>query len=132
VVSAEELQQAFSDAKLKAHTRALFAAGRFVTDDVGQVVLALPNEPHRQRCEPQRAEVEGAVAAVLGRPFALTLVVQEAPRHGARRPAGEPTDEPADEPVDPAELVDAPAAAEDNPVARLTRAFPGSELIEDR
>ena len=68
---------------------------------------------------------------MLGRPVTLTLAVHEAPRRSGRPPAGDRADAPADEPVDPAELVDAPPAADDSPVARLTRAFPGSELVED-
>ncbi len=118
-----ELRRAFGDAKVGAHTRALFAAGRFVTDADGATVLTLPNEPHRTRCEPLRAEVEAALADVLGQPVRLTLVVQEAPKRAGRATH--------DEPVDPAELVDAPPEHDDGPVARLTRAFPGSELVEE-
>jgi hypothetical protein len=122
-LSPAELQDAFAEAKVKALTKALFAAGRFVSDSDGATVLALPNAPHRDRCEPLRAEVEAALADVLGQPVTLQLVVQETPKRPPR-----PT---ADETVDPAELVDAPPGQDDGPVARLTRAFPGSELVED-
>jgi DNA polymerase-3 subunit gamma/tau len=120
--SPDELQQAFADAKLTAHTRALLAAGRFVTDATGQTVLALPNEPHRARCEPLRAELEEALVAVVGRPVTVMLAVQDTSKQGRLV---------RDDAVDPSELIDGPAEADDGPVARLTRAFPGSELVEE-
>jgi DNA polymerase-3 subunit gamma/tau len=130
----DELTVAWADAvvpKLKGMAKALFLPGRFVGETDGRMAFAVANDPHRKRAEPYRAEVEATLAAHFGRPVPLTLVLDEgqrsAPveRHTARR------SDDTEEAIDPAELVDAGPQPSDGGIERLTRAFPGAEVIEE-
>jgi hypothetical protein len=127
--------------------KARFAAGRFVEGDGTTAVLAFPNAPHRDACEPMRAQVEDALAAHFGRPVPLRLVVDGGgapaaaadPRPGTGGPVPAPDDEGVELPPDPgpeeyydaSELVDAPPETAVDPVARVAHAFPGALLVDD-
>jgi hypothetical protein len=120
----------------------VLAAGRWVDTDAG-VALAVPNEPHRTRCEQHRAELESALAAHFGRPVTVHFVLEgaltagrpvTAPPVAQGTPSGrrEPDPEPdPDEAIDPAELVDAGPEHDLAPLERLTQAFPGAELVDE-
>ena len=72
------LVQAWGDHILRtlpARAKALYSAGRFVSVDGSTAVFALPNAAHCERCEDVRSVVEDAIAAHLGSPVTLTLVV---------------------------------------------------------
>lgn len=139
VWSAEVLTQ------LKPLVRALYAAGTLVGEHDGALVIALPNEPHRDRAAQYSAEVEAAVAKVAGRPVRMSLTVDNAPRRtrdatgptprpGAPAPAPEPVDEAAEHLGDVHEvrsLPDVPKGDVETPIERLTQAFPGAELLDD-
>ena len=64
---------------LKPMARALFSAGHFQGEHNGAVVLGLPNETHRSRCEQYRGDVENAIAAHFSARVQLVLVVDSAP-----------------------------------------------------
>ena len=66
-------------ATLKPMARALFSAGHFQGERNGAVVLGLPNETHRTRCEQYRGDVENAIASHFGTRVQLVLVVDSAP-----------------------------------------------------
>jgi DNA polymerase III subunit gamma/tau len=137
--------------QLKPLVRALYAAGTVVGERDGALVIALPNEPHRDRAEQHRSDVETAVAKVAGRAIRLSLVVDGAARSGrdttgpqprpdaaASRPASPPEPDPVDEVADHLgdvddvrSLPDVPRGSVDTPIERLTQAFPGAELIDD-
>lgn len=124
----------------------MFSVGHFVDTaadaSTGRARFAVPNEVHREKSLQKLAEVEGALAAVLGHPLTLELVV-DAP-HGrdgrderastdATGPAPQTDEEALDHeradigPID--ELDDAPA--DDRSAAqRLLDAFPGAEIID--
>ena len=121
-------------------TVAMFRAGHFVSvvDDVA--VFALPNQMTCAKCEERRAEVESALATVLGRTVALQLVV------GADNSDPMPTDSsepmnltvpdphhgiPADDDVDVDDLRDAPSAPVTSPIDAMLSAFPGAELVQE-
>ncbi len=108
------------------------AGGRFVESTSSRVVYALPHEGHRKRCEEVSDEISAALTAHFGRPVRLALVV-DGPDPTAPQPAvgSQPTEPlPADDEVDLGDLVD--AAEHDGTVLdRLTKAFPGAELITD-
>ncbi len=130
----DELTVAWADAvvpKLKGMAKALFLPGRFVGELDGRMAFAVANDPHRKRAEPYRAEVEATLAAHFGRPVPLTLVLDEG-QSGApigRHPTTPPDD--SDDAIDPAELVDAGPLPSGGGIERLTRAFPGAEVIEE-
>jgi hypothetical protein len=72
------LVQAWGDHILRtlpARAKALYSAGRFVSAEGSTAVFALPNAAHCDRCEDVQSVVEDAIAAHLGRPVTLTLVV---------------------------------------------------------
>ena len=114
--------------RLKGMAKARFAAGRFIEGDGTAAVLALPNGPHRDACEPLRPQVEEALAAHFGRRVPVQLVVDGA----APGADGGPPDPDAalEERYDPSELVDAPEEGA-NPIERVAQAFPGAKLLED-
>ena len=97
------------------------------------LVISFAGEPHRLRAEEYRREVEKALAAAAGRPIILSLVVDDHASHDdnvVQLKRSEPVQ--ADEDVDTGDLVDVPAEAIISPIDRLTQAFPGSEIIEER
>ncbi len=127
-------------------TKARFLAGRFVSVDT-VATLALPNEPHRDRCESVKSEVEAALAHHFGVPVPLQLVVDATPgeptsvadRIDRITPAGsssvnsgqspaELPDEEEEEIFNVDQLDDADVAA--TGLERLLEAFPGAELQE--
>jgi hypothetical protein len=69
--------------------------------------------------------VEAALAERFGRPVPLRLVLDEG-QHDAPVGFAAP-----DEPIDPDELVDARPGEVTSDLDRLTRAFPGAQLIEE-
>lgn len=135
---------------LKPMARALFSAGRIVGDSNGTLLVGLPNETHRSRCESHRGDLEAAIAKHFGVGIKLTLVVDtSSPSDGGQgsssssrnnntdptdtgslRPA-EPRALPKDEEVDVNDLIDAPPESVVSPIDQLTQAFPGSKLIDE-
>jgi DNA polymerase-3 subunit gamma/tau len=105
---------------LRPKAKALYQAGRFVSVDPGAatVCFGLPNDIHRTRCEEMRIEVEEILAAQIGRPVRLVLVVDE----GAAPPAVE-EDAPDDEPP--------PSPPASTPPAPTTTAAPGPAPARD-
>ncbi|HSL59871.1 MAG TPA: hypothetical protein VK866_18625, partial [Acidimicrobiales bacterium] len=112
--------------------RARFRPGRFLDADDTGARFALPNAIHRDRCAELRDEVEAALAAALGHPVRLELVVDEAgapaPRDDARRPPV-PTP-PDDDDTDLHDLVDADGPGP-SAIDRVIEIFPGAEPVDD-
>lgn len=71
--------------KLKPLVKALFSPARLAGADGDTLILALPNEPHRGRCEEHRAVVEAALTSVIGHRATLRLTVDRG--EGAPAPA---------------------------------------------
>ncbi len=103
--------------------RALFTTGAVTGASTaqGRVVIALPGDHLRSRCEEHRGAVEAVLTSALGAPVTLELTTKD------DDPAAPPA--PADDDIDPDDLVDAPGRKD--PLAHLTDAFPGSEIIAD-
>ncbi len=129
--------------------RAVYSSARMVGERDGAIVLSVPNEPTKARCEQHRAAVEALLAKFVGTAVPVVLLVdggdhdEQPARPGdgglapvvplPQRSAGAPPaarDVPADDDVDLDDLVDAPPEAVQSPLERLAQAFPGSELIE--
>jgi DNA polymerase-3 subunit gamma/tau len=136
--SRDELTLAWADEilpKLSRQAKSVLAAGRWVDTERG-VALALPNAPHRDRSEPHRAELTAALARRFGHPVPVVYVLEQelpATRPAVDRPARRlPTPDPEpEEAIDPDELVDAGPEHGMGPIDRLTRAFPGAELVDE-
>jgi DNA polymerase-3 subunit gamma/tau len=129
--SRDELTLAWADQllpRLSRQAKSVLAAGRWVDADAG-VALAVPNEPHRTRCEQHRIELEGALAAHFGRPVAVRYVL-EGSLVGSVTGVGRERSG-SEEAIDPAELVDAGPEHDLAPLERLAQAFPGAELVDE-
>ena len=140
---------------MKSLARAIFAATKVIGERDGCVAIAAPNDAHRAKCLQHQAEVEAAIAKVVGSAVRITVVVDGAvgldddgdrpgpPTGGAVGGAGggngggnvvrlpTPPPPPDDDDIDLDDLVDAPAEAVVSPIDRLTDAFPGSLLVEE-
>jgi DNA polymerase-3 subunit gamma/tau len=114
-------------------TRAMYGGGRFLPPEDGQVVFALPNDVHRQKCEQKRPEVEAALRDHFGRELQLRLVVDPGNGRPPAATAEAPPDDGASE-ADEMEHIDVrdtePAPAVKTDLDRLTDAFPGAVLEE--
>lgn len=133
----EDLESAWSARVLDSlsnKARARYKPGRFIAVEGGTARFALPNSIHRDRCAELVAEVEAALAAVVARTVRLQLEVDTtAVDPGGRgdadgRGAGRASDPSDDDIGDIAELRNADDVASSG-VERLTRAFPGSQVI---
>jgi hypothetical protein len=113
---------------LRPGVKVYLSTGRFVGVEDTAAIYALPDKGLLSRAEPNRSEVEAALAAHFGRPVPLRLVLDEAGINAGdrvRRP--EP---PAEDPamIDLGDLQDAPPAVF-SPEQRLLEAFPGAEEV---
>jgi len=121
---------------LRGMAKAIFMGAHVGSVSGGALRISFAGEPHRVRAEEYRGEVERALAAAAGRSIPLNLVVDQAATRDdhddnvvqLKRP--EPVQ--PDEDVDTGDLVDVPPDAVVSPIDRLTQAFPGSEIIEER
>ena len=134
----DALTKAWGDAvltSLSGRAKARFGAGRFLAVEAGAAVFALPNDHYLIRCEEVVGEVEAALAAHLGVPVPLRLVVErpgDAPGPGSSSADDDP-DFP-DDGTDFEEIADVdgsrePPPAVTSPEERLKRAFPGAEEV---
>jgi DNA polymerase-3 subunit gamma/tau len=122
---------------LKSLPRAIYAATRLVGERDGGVVVAAPNEAHRDRCKQHQAELDAAIRRAVGESVPVVLVVDGEAIHDDNGPvdnvvrmvAAAPP--PDDEDVDLNDLVDAPPESIVSPTDRLLQAFPGSQMVEE-
>tara|TARA_B100000700_G_scaffold286352_1_gene341147 strand:+ start:574 stop:2121 length:1548 start_codon:yes stop_codon:yes gene_type:complete len=147
VPNRDELALAWADDlldRMSRKGRARFAAGRFIAFEDGMAIMALPNEPHRRRCEDIRGELETVLEAQFGMPIPVRLVVDDGsilPSDSSSTVSSSPvsgddgkttmgdTDSEVEEETDPSDLVDADPA-EGSAVAAVTRVFPGATVID--
>jgi hypothetical protein len=108
------------------------STGRFVSVDESAAVYAVPDKGLLARAEPNRAEVEAALAAYFGSPVPLRLILDDASLTAppVYRPAEEEWEAPPAPDLDEfRDLQDAPAAVM-SPEQRLLEAFPGAEEVK--
>ena len=118
---------------LRGMAKAIYMGAHVGTMSGGALVISFAGEPHRVRAEEYRRDVEKALAAAAGRTVALSLVVDQGTASDdnvVQLKRAEPAQ--ADEDIDTGDLVDVPPDAIVSPIDRLTQAFPGSEIIEER
>jgi DNA polymerase-3 subunit gamma/tau len=117
---------------LRGMTKAIFMGAHIGTMVDGALQIGFAGEPHRVRAEEYRREVERALAAATGRPVPITLVVDHTAHDDNVVQLKRAEVVAADEDIDTGDLVDAPPGAIVSPIDRLTQAFPGSEIIDER
>lgn len=148
VPTRDELVMAWGDGLLEQMSRkgrARFAVGRFTAVENDTAVMVLPNEPHRQRCEDLRGELEAVLTSHFGAPLSVQLVVEDGSVAAApidRSASSEALPKPvrgamvgdrsklqSEDEVDLTDLVDADIA-EGSAVDAVTRVFPGATLVD--
>ena len=134
--SREEVVLAWGDtilANLPNKARVRFQTGRFLANDGGCVVFALPDKIHLNRCEETRKEVENALREHFGRPVPIRLAIDDdstapPPEIQTARSPMAPSDSDDAEAIDPAELIDEETVTKET-ISNLMAAFPDSELV---
>jgi DNA polymerase-3 subunit gamma/tau len=109
---------------LRPGVKVYLSGGRFLGVDASAAIFAVPDKGLLARAEPNRAEVEAALAAHFGRAVPLRLVLDEPGTLAT--PSGPPAEDLAG--IDLHDLQDAPAAVV-SPEQRLLEAFPGAEEV---
>jgi DNA polymerase III subunit gamma/tau len=117
---------------LRGMAKAIFMGAHVGSMAGGALVIGFAGEPHRVRAEEYRPEVEKALSAAAGRPVKLSLVVDTGNHDDNVVPIKRAEVVVADEDVDTSDLVDVPPDAVVSSIDRLTQAFPGSEIIDER
>ncbi|MCP3990869.1 MAG: DNA polymerase III subunit gamma/tau [Actinomycetia bacterium] len=120
---------------LSQKVRVRFKGGRILQVADGIIRFGVPNTIHRDRCRDVKDEVEQALTSHFNQPVSLEIVVDEEgepPTDPAklepRKPGPLPDDNEDD--IGPVEdLADATEAASGS-VDRITKAFPGSKVID--
>ncbi len=115
-------------------TRVRFRGGRILGVEGATVIFGVPNEIHRSRCVDQKGEVERTLGQHFGQAVTVEIRVDgDAPAPTMDPAKIEPAQRPAadaDEDIGPVEeLADATDQSATG-VDRLTKAFPGSTVIE--
>ena len=134
--SREEIVIAWADAilgNLPNRARIRFQAGRFIANDAGSVVFALPDQIHLDRCEEVRTAVDDALREHFGRPVPLRLAIDDdstapPPDIQPARARSAPADLDEAEAIDPDELMDEETATQEA-ISNLMAAFPDSEIV---
>ena len=120
---------------LRGMAKAIYMGAHVGTMAGDSLVIGFAGEPHRARAEEYRRDVEKALAVAAGRPIPLSLVVDHATATANDDNVVQlkrVEQAQADEDIDTGDLVDVPPDAVVSPIDRLTQAFPGSEIIEER
>ncbi len=119
---------------VKQKVRVRFKGGRVLSVEGNTVVFGVPQAIHRDRCIEVKQDIEQAFSNHFGQPVTLDVVVDDnAPTptmDPARIESKPPREITPDEEVGPVEeLADANDQSADG-VERLTKAFPGSKVVE--
>jgi hypothetical protein len=110
---------------LRPKARAIYQAARFVGNEGGEALVALPNEAHLLHAEPLKSDVAAALSSHFGRPIRIRLVVDTG--QIPLRPVGAQNN-----PGSPSPQQRVPTEAEDQgPYGVLDAGTDGSGDIED-
>lgn len=134
--SREEIVLAWGDAilaNLSNRARIRFQVGRFLANDSGSAVFALPSQIQIDRCDEVRDEVDSALREHFGRAVPMRLAVDDdstapPPDLEPASPRSAPSAHDEAEAIDPDELMDEETVAQEA-ISNLMAAFPDSELV---
>lgn len=132
-LSLNEVESIWPEIKknLSGKAKARFSGGRFKSIEGGEVVFALPNEIHRDRCAECLSEVEESVSKKLHRKTSIHLIVesggQETVAQGKTQTRSTVS---RDEDIDVDSLEDADATAGDG-LSLVVDSFPGAKIVTD-
>ncbi len=138
-ITAGEMTAAFETQldEVSQRARVRFQVGTVSAVNGSTVVIAVPNTHYVSRCQDVKSEIEQALSRHFNQPLTVDVVVDASTPTRSMDPAklesprARPTDDSLDD-VGPVEdLVDANDQSTDG-VDRLTKAFPGSKIIEPK
>ncbi len=127
------LETQLDDVSRRARVR--FQAGTVSAVDGATIAVAVPNAHYVGRCNDVKAEIEQALSRHFNQPLTVNVIVDaNAPTESLdpakmESPRPRPTDDSMDDVGPVEELADATDQSSDG-VERLTKAFPGSKIIE--
>ena len=131
-----EIENAWPDIKkeLSGKAKARFSGGQFLSFDSGNLVFALPNEIHRDRCAECASEVEDSLKLHFHTKISVQLIVDSGKMSTTKIDVQEAQDDlPStgdDEDIDFSELVEADPTAGDG-FSLVAEKFPGAKIVED-
>ena len=132
-LSLNEVESIWPEIKknLSGKAKARFSGGRFKSTEGGEVVFALPNEIHRDRCAECLSEVEESVSKKLHRKTSIHLIVESGGQETVVQDKN-PTRSTVsrDEDIDVDSLEDADATAGDG-LSLVVDSFPGAKIVTD-
>jgi hypothetical protein len=119
-------------AGLKPLVRALYSAITPVECAGDALTLSAPNDAHLKKADEHRATVEEVLSTVSGRSVGITFVLAppKDPTSPTARTARPPVENDLDDVVDPRDIMDASPANMPSVVDQLTKAFPGSQVVD--
>ena len=132
-LSLNEVESIWPEIKknLSGKAKARFSGGRFKSIEGGEVVFALPNEIHRDRCAECLSEVEESVSKKLHRKTSIHLIVESGGQETVAQDKTETLSTVSkDEDIDVDSLEDADAAAGDG-LSLVVDSFPGAKIVTD-
>jgi len=123
---------------LKGLSRAMFAATKLVGARDGTIVIAAPNDTHRQKCQQAVKDLDALVLAAVGVKVPIHVVVDGAVglddlslSEQVAAPPPAPVVAEDDDEIDVAELVDVPPGSVQTTDDKLLEAFPGSSFVDE-
>ena len=122
---------------LKPLVRALYSACSVSSPTPDTVVISAPNAVHQAKCNEHAATVAAAFQQISGQKVSLNVAVGDAPKDSTApvarggRAKAVVDDVIPDDDIDPTELSDMPTAPVETTFDRITKAFPGSQIIDE-
>ena len=132
-LSLNEVESIWPEIKknLSGKAKARFSGGRFKSIEGGEVVFALPNEIHRDRCAECLSEVEESVSKKLHRKTSIHLIVESGGQETVTQDKTETLSTVSkDDDIDVDSLEDADATAGDG-LSLVVDSFPGAKIVSD-
>ena len=133
ILSLSEVESIWPEIKknLSGKAKARFSGGRFISIEGGEVVFALPNEIHRDRCAECLSEVEESISKKLHKKTNIHLIVESGGQETVPQEKTQTLSAvSSDEDIDVDSLENADATAGDG-LSLVVDSFPGAKIVTD-
>lgn len=135
VLSDDEIKRRWPDvvASQKPMVRALYSAVNIIDCKDGQITLGAPSDVHITKSSEHTEALLASLKTIAGKQIKLNFVVAESKRNRNSKPNSiELANEDIEDQVDLAETTKAPKGARSTAIDDLAKAFPGSQIIDDK
>ena len=135
VLSDDEIKRRWPDvvASQKPMVRALYSAVNIVDCKDGLITLSAPSDVHITKSSEHTEALLASLKTIAGRQVKLNFVVAESKSNRKLKPNSiEFANEDIEDRVDLAETTKAPKGARSSAIDDLAKAFPGSQIIDDK